>query len=637
MYNEHMNKSRYTFLMALVLVALGFDSNAQSASWQQSVEYVMDIDVDAEKHQYKGTQRLTYYNNSPDTLNRVFYHLFFNAFQPGSMMDVRSRTIEDPDGRVQDRISKLSPDEIGYIRPTKLDQDGVPLKYAVAETILEVELAKPILPLTTTVLEMEWDAQVPLQIRRSGRDNAEGVEFSMSQWYPKLSEYDARGWHADPYVGREFYGVWGNFDVTIHMDKDYVLGGSGYVMNPTEVGHGYGKLHKKFKKEKKRSWHFKAPRVHDFVWAADPDYIHDIRLTKNGMKLHFLYQDDKEIREVWEKFQPDVETLFEIASKKYGQYPYEQYSIIQGGDGGMEYPMATLVTGKRKYGSLLGVTVHEAMHSWYQMVLATNEAIYPWMDEGFTQYASSEIMNEFFPNEDETKIHEGALRGYQHIVNTGEEEPLCTHGDHYATNKGYGIASYNKGEVFLVQLSYIIGQENLDRALLRYFNVWKFRHPDVYDFIRIAEKESGLELDWYVEYFVNSTKFPDFSLVDVTETDGKSSIELFRLGKMIMPVDVVVNKMDGTSVLYTIPLGIMRGAKEEAYAGEFHVANDWYWTDSGYILETEIPMSDIKSVEIDPSLRLADMNREDNMLSFEVLKPRKKIKRVTATPIKQEK
>ncbi|NNC82187.1 MAG: M1 family metallopeptidase [Flavobacteriales bacterium] len=608
-------------LLLIILVGTPSFLSAQAADWQQHADYVMDIDMDVDKHRYKGQQTLTYTNNSPDTLDRVFYHLYFNAFQPGSMMDVRSRTIADPDGRVKDRIQSLEKDEIGYIKPRSLMQDGKECSYEVAETILEVDLAEPILPGASTVLSMEWDAQVPLQIRRSGRDNAEGVEFSMTQWYPKLSEYDARGWHANPYVGREFYGVWGNFDVTIHIDKDYVLGGTGYVQNPTEVGHGYGQLDKQFKKAKKRSWHFLAPNVHDFAWAADPDFIHDTRVTKSGIELHFLYQYDEEIKEVWESFQPDVETVFDIASAKYGKYPFKQYSVIQGGDGGMEYPMATLVTGKRKYGSLLGVTVHEVMHSWYQMVLATNEALYPWIDEGFTSYASSEIMAVFFPKDDPKQIHNGAYRGYQHIVSTGEEEPLCTHADHYNLNKAYGIASYNKGEVFLHQLSYVIGQETLDRVLLRYFEEWKFKHPDMWDFIRVAEKESGLELDWYLEYFVNSTRYVDYALGEVTGEEGTTSVTLERKGTMIMPVDVVVERFSGTKELYHIPLGIMRGAKEEEFDGTYIVADDWYWTHPTYTLDLDYNMKDVKSIEIDPSLRLADMDRENNAQTFANKKP----------------
>ncbi|HET6528865.1 MAG TPA: M1 family peptidase, partial [Balneolaceae bacterium] len=167
--------------------------------WQQRVEYVMEIDVDAENHQFTGTQKLTYHNNSPDTLDRVFYHLYFNAFQPGSMMDVRSRTILDPDSRVGDRIYHLPKDEIGYQHINKLTQDGEPVEYFVDGTILEVTLDEPILPGESTVFYMEFESQVPRQIRRSGWMNKEGVEFSMSQWYPKISEYDEDGWHPTPY------------------------------------------------------------------------------------------------------------------------------------------------------------------------------------------------------------------------------------------------------------------------------------------------------------------------------------------------------------------------------------------------------------------------------------------------------
>ena len=158
------------FLVAFIVVSTVKAQNNNSF-WQQKVNYKMEIDMDVKSYQYKGKQELTYTNNSPDTLNRVFYHLYFNAFQPGSEMDVRSLNIEDPDRRVADRISKLTPDEIGFIRPTSLKQDGKNLTYEVAGTVLEVTLNKVLLPGQTTVFKMVWDAQVPKQIRRSGRNN----------------------------------------------------------------------------------------------------------------------------------------------------------------------------------------------------------------------------------------------------------------------------------------------------------------------------------------------------------------------------------------------------------------------------------------------------------------------------------
>ena len=214
-------------------------------------------------------------------------------------MDVRSRTIEDPDRRVKDRISKLKPNEIGFIKVNSLKQNGVAVKYHVAGTILEVELNSPLQPGEKVVFNMDFDGQVPVQIRRSGRNNAEGVALSMTQWYPKLAEYDFEGWHADPYIGREFHGVWGDFDVTINIDKSYVLGGTGYLQNPNEIGHGYENSTLKLPKGDKLSWHFIAPKVHDFTWAADPEYIHDVYPMENGPTLHFLYKDNPDIKDNW--------------------------------------------------------------------------------------------------------------------------------------------------------------------------------------------------------------------------------------------------------------------------------------------------------------------------------------------------
>ena len=225
-------------LLSLAFVCLAFVTNAQY--WQQSVHYNMDITMDVETSQYTGQQQITYTNNSPDTLHKAYFHLYFNAFQPESMMDVRSRTIYDPDRRVKDRIKSLGKDEIGYQNIQSLTQNGQPLDWNIHGTVMKCLLTEPLLPGQSTTFEMSWNAQVPQQIRRSGRNNKEGIEFTMTQWYPKLAEYDQDGWHPDQYVGREFYGVWGSFDVHIKIHRDYILGGTGYLQNPKDVGFGYG-------------------------------------------------------------------------------------------------------------------------------------------------------------------------------------------------------------------------------------------------------------------------------------------------------------------------------------------------------------------------------------------------------------
>lgn len=586
--------------------------------WQQRVEYAMEIDMDVNTHRFKGKQTINYFNNSPDTLTKVYYHLYFNAFQPGSMMDMRSLNIADPDRRVGDRISKLKDDEIGYQRVESLKQNGKATTFKVDGTILEVRLNNPILPGKEAKLEMEFEGQVPVQIRRSGRDNAEGIAYSMSQWYPKLAEYDYLGWHTNPYIGREFHGVWGDFDVKISIDESYTVGGTGYLQNAKNIGHGYeGIAEKKSGKDGKLIWHFKAPNVHDFMWAADPDYKHTTAKVPNGPTLHFLYQGNEENKENWEKLPGMMVKAMEFLNKNYGKYPYEQYSFIQGGDGGMEYPMATLITGNRSFNSLLGVSVHELLHSWYQGVLATNESLYSWMDEGFTSYVSDITMQHLLDPDGTGNPHAGSYGGYFYQANSGDEEPLTTHADHYQTNRSYGINSYSKGAVFLHQLSYIIGQDAFMKGMRRYYNTWKFKHPTSIDFIRVMEKESGIQLDWYLEHFVYTTNQIDYGIKTALGTSDATYVTLERVKEMMMPVDLHVEYTDGSKEIFYIPLRIMRGAKNvEDMNTQRMLLEEWPWTNPTYTLKINKKASDIKRIEIDATQRMADIDRSNNVLDF---------------------
>ncbi|WNW01266.1 M1 family metallopeptidase [Tenacibaculum sp. HL-MS23] len=572
--------------------------------WQQHVDYTMDIDMDVKTFQYKGTQKLVYTNNSPDVLDKVFYHLYFNAFQPNSQMDVRSRNIKDPSSKIADKIVKLSPSEIGYIKVNSLKQNGTVVKHETVGTILEVTLSKAIQPGESVTFDMIFDAQVPNQIRRSGRNNAEGVALSMAQWYPKMAEYDFEGWHTPPYLGREYHGVWGNFEVTLHIDKNYVVGGTGYLQNAQEVGHGYEN-----KKEalnipsgEKLTWNFKAPNVHDFTWAADPEYKHDMLTMDNGIDLHFLYKKtlDAKYLESWKKLQPKTAELMTYFSENIGQYPYKQYSVIQGGDGGMEYAMSTLITGKRSWGSLFGVTSHEMAHTWFQFLLATNESKHPWMDEGFTSYISNKAENEISGKNVENP-HAGSYRGYNYVVKNNIEEPLTTHADRYHTNTAYGVASYSKGNIFLSQLEYVIGEENVAKTLKKYFNDFSFKHPTPNDIKRTAEKVSGIHLDWYLNEWTQTIHTIDYGVKAVS---GKA-VTLERIGQMPMPIDVEVTYVDGSKEAFNIPLRMMRGEKP---TNATKIA-DWTFAHPTYTFTTS---KEVKSVQIDPSKLMADINQENN-------------------------
>lgn len=587
--------------------------SAQDFRWQQRVEYSMDVRLDVASHKLNGNQKLTYYNNSTDTLTKVYYHLYFNAFQPGSMMDVRSRNISDPDRRVGDRISKLKEDEIGYQHVLSLKQDGKDVSFTVDQTVLIVNLGRPIPPKAKTVFEMKFEAQVPIQIRRSGRDNREGIAYSMTQWYPKMAEYDFQGWHAYQYVAREFHGVWGDFDVKITLDPKYVVGGTGKLQNPEKIGHGYEKEGTLMNQpDGDLTWHFIAKDVIDFAWAADPDYTHDKAQVPNGPELHFFYQKNEKTVETWKKMEGYAVKVFQYLNEHFGKYPFDTYSVIQGGDGGMEYPMCTLILGEGQLNGLTGTMAHEVAHSWYQMALASNESLYAWMDEGFTDFASNEATAPLFNNENP---HQGSYQSYFSLVNSGLQEPASQHSDHFSTNRAYSTAAYSMGTLFLNQLKYLEGNSNFYKGMIRYYNTWKMRHPEPNDFLRIMEKTSGLQLHWFYRYWINTTKRIDYGIGDLLEEGGASYITLQRIGEFPMPIDLLVTYKNGNQELYYITMNELMGRKPAEDNSIPRIEPDaWPWVYPAYTLKINHPLQDIEALEIDPSQRMADINRKNNKI-----------------------
>jgi len=603
-------------LFVIIVLSVFYVVNGQrntNGYWQQHVDYTMEVEMDVDTFNYSGTQQIIYTNNSPDTLQNVFFHLYFNAFQPGSEMDVRSRTIADPDSRVMNRIQNLAPEDQGFLNVLNLTQDGEKLKTTLSGTILEVELKKPILSGEQTTFEMNFEGQVPLNVRRSGKNSSEGVALSMAQWYPKLAEYDFEGWHADPYIGREFHGVWGNFDLKLTIDNSYIVGGTGYLQNEKDIK--IVPVNKKKKRKNTNTWHFIAPNVHDFTWAADPDYIHDKLQIENGPMLHFYYKStlEKEYQKRWRDLQPITAKLMAFFNENIGVYPYKQYSVIQGGDGGMEYGMCTLITGERSFESLVGVTSHELAHTWFQFLMATNEGKHPWMDEGFTEYictmAEVNVMNI-----DEQKYFERAYKRYVRYALSGFEQPQSTHADRYEYNAAYGTSSYVKGAIFLRQLKYIIGEKAFKKTLHDYFNSWSFKHPTPNDFIRCAEKASGLELDWYLTDWTRTDNVIDYGIKSVEKKEQNTEIVIERIGLVPMPTELEIEYADGEIIKYYIPLRMMRGEKPTDETTI--VLNDWAWAYPTYSLLLN-NNKEVKKITLDPEKKVADINLDNNSLVLE--------------------
>ena len=629
---------KYSFF-ALLAMATSTSLFAQPERWQQQINYKIDAALDVQKNTIKGTEEILYTNNSTDTLHKVYFHMYWNAFQPNSNMDARSRElgkttftnrrgdeVKDWDMRVRDRIQNLKPEEYGIQKVNTIMINGKAQSLKEHETILEVVLTQPILPKTSVKMNVSFEAQVPVQVRRAGRDNAEGVRYSMSQWYPKMVEYDYQGWNTNPYIAREFYGVWGNYEVTLRTDKNYMIGGTGVLQNPTAP----------LDKDGYKVWNFKGNMIHDFVWFADNNFKHLSKEVRKGLTLHVYYKaKDAKADSAWANVLWAAEKVLPFIEKKMGAYPYPQYSFIQGGDGGMEYAMATLLKGPG-----LGTVFHEWIHSWYQHILGSNESLYAWMDEGFTSYGEEMVSHYYETNfatqspyiseaakkqvqvnlERQSKllpaVQNGNYSGYIALAKSGYEEPMSTHADHFNTNYAYSSAAYSKGGTFLGVLGYVMGEAKRDQLMLNYYNTWKFKHPNANDFIRVAEKTSGLQLQWLKEYWVNSTKTIDYGLNDIQVSGNAALISIQRVGKLPMPIEVVVTYKDGSAELHYIPLDLMLGGKAQEGAMKQINHPEWKWTHPTYTFESTQPLSAIKSIEIDPSQRMPDINRSNNKIEI---------------------
>jgi len=616
---------KYLYTLIVGLFVFQTATAQRKGYWQQTVDYKMNIDVNEKTYQYDGNMQLKYSNNSGQSLKKVYFHLYFNAFQPGSMMDNRLANIADPDKRMttnlgtkdkpkyQSRIATLTAKQIGYQKIKSLTMNGNNTNFKVDGTILEVTLPNEIEDGETATFEMNWEAQVPEQIRRSGRNSKEGVALSMAQWYPKMAHFDEFGWHLDEYIGREFIAPFGDFDITININKNYILGASGVLQNPTEVKGYVGKPRIKAK-DNKVQWHYVAKNIHDFVWAADPKFVVDSAKSNQGVHVYTVYIPESDsVKTNWKTALGLATEFFDFNSMTFGAYPWPNYTIIQGGDGGMEYGTATLVTGGRNLKSLVGVIFHEAAHSWYQHLFGINETVDEWFDEGFTSYVEELAMQNLFEKRGAIEANPSieAYRAYYKLALSGKEEPASLLADYYNTNYAYSNEAYNKGQVLAVQLGYIIGKDNLDKTFLEFYKQWKFKHPTPNDFKRIAENISGINLKWYFNLFINTTRKIDYAIKTVTDKE----IILQNKSDFAMPIDLLVTYEDGTKELFYIPLREMRGEKPsenfKIYEGiKRTTLEDWNWTQPSY--EINLTKKPAKVI-IDPSLRLADIESNDNI------------------------
>ncbi|CAI8295871.1 MAG: Aminopeptidase N [Owenweeksia sp. TMED14] len=602
--------------LSFFILSVGI-ANAQMGYWQQELNYEINVDLDDKKHILDGDLELLYTNNSPDLLSEVFFNLYWNAFQHGSMLsNMANIPTRFKDKAIGQNIENYKDDEWGEQIIEKITMNDKVVSFYIDQTILHGKLPNNIKPGETVIFKIKYTTRIPKLVERAGRDGPEGVAYTFTQWYPKICVFDKDGWHPDIYVAREFYGDYGSFNVNITANKNYLIGGTGVLLNSEEIGHGYNDKKITHKKGTRLTWNFKAEKVHDFAWVADKDFVHEKRETPTGIVLHFIYKKDKKSSKHIgkEKFKDDMLSYFKFMQPRFGTYEWPQFTIIQGGEGAMEYPMATVMQVRSdSYEGLLGTAVHEASHMWYYGMLGTDEQQYSWMDEGFTSFAEDEAMN-VLTGKNIFNPHSIYLSRFSKVASVPWIEPTSTLANYFDGKFPYQMAAYMKGSLFLVQLRGIIGENAFWSTLARYKKDWAFKHPTPKDFLRIAEKESGMILDWYLNLWISTNKYPDLAIDSIYSTDKNlTSISLKRIGSMPMPVDIRITLKSGEELDYTIPLSSMFGHKKD-----FILLGPWNYTQKERIFVLDIPLKDIDQVHLDPESWTADINRDDNVWEVKI-------------------
>ena len=604
--------------------------------WQQDVNYTIDVRLTPKTRLLSGHETLVYYNNSPDTLRTAFFHLYQNAYKKGSYLDKLRRT------RGDFSIARLKKSQEGGTDIQKLvDGFGQSLHFAVDNTIMRVELNRPLLPGDSTTFQIDFTTRFSTLRHRMKYNPSYGFDqFTATQWYPKICVYDRRfGWTTDQHLGHEFYGDFGTFDVKITLPQEFIVGATGYLLNRNEVLPP--ELMKKLRIEnfknkpfgekpsviipheegKTKTWHYHAVNVHDFAWTADPTYrIGEVTL-KNGVKVVALAREWKAAK--WQDAARFAADVVRIYSRDIGPFGYHKM-IVADADDGMEYPMITMDGGVSP--SYDGLFAHEEGHNWFYGMIGNNETYRALLDEGFTQFLTSWSMERLVGRKVDQKTKKFPYKGrsqdryrnfmaYLQTARMGYDAPITTHSDWFENSVGYNSYRlvYYKTFTMLYNLQYVLGDSLFLKALQTYFARWKFCHPYAQDFRDVVIQAAHRDLNWFFDEWLNYTWSLDYAVKgirNIKKANGyEAQITLRRKGQMIMPLDLQVTLADGSQRHFQVPVDDW--AKSLAYGT---VLPKWYGIgelNRTYVAKIAVPEK-VKAVEIDPSGRLADWYRLDN-------------------------
>lgn len=608
--------------------------------WQQDVHYTIKANIDETQNIIDGRETLVYTNNSPDTLRQVFFHLYQQAFQPHSYYDKLHR--EGPNPKTYGAYER---EGLGT-KVSNLTVNKINVTPEFDNTIMRIPLPIELLPGESISIAMEFKTyfQADGQVRRrmkafqsSGYQHYDGVH-----WYPRISVYDRKfGWTTDQHLGKEFYGDFGCFDVELTFASNYVVEATGNMVNRDEVlpdelrqkldikkftNRRYGEPASEvipYDPSDRKTWIFHAENVHDFAFTADPAY----RIGEaewNGIKCYALVQEPHV--NGWLNAAEYTAKIIQTFSEDIGMYTYHKMIVADARDG-MEYPMLTLDGGfDPQYRGLL---VHEVGHNWFFGQIGTNETYRAFMDEGFTQFLTAWGLEAIDGNTVIKPNYGGHYRQqfkrpvtpqddeiytwYMWDAVKGEDPFLNTHSDgfdaHGHSEGGYGHVYY-KTATMLYNLQYVLGDELFLSAMQHYFETWKIAHPYPEDFRNTIIRYTKVDLNWFFDQWLETTKTIDYGVKSVRKGRGENEyiVRFERKGEQQMPIDFQVIAKDDSIYNFHIPNTYFVKATDAQVLPKW---TGWDELNPTYEATIVIP-NGIRDVVIDPTHRLADVYMPDN-------------------------
>ncbi len=599
-------KITLTCLFFLTLSLFAPSLFSQGGYWQQKVEYTIQASLDDKKGFLLGKEKLTYHNNSPDELKELYFHTYWNAFKIGS--HAFQHAIESGDEEWIDKLSKVTKKDEGYIKILSIKVNGTSYTPTILESIAQIKLTESVKPNTSAQVEIEFESLIPACLNRAGKNNTAGTDFTITQWYPKICRYDKQGWHTDQYLGKEFAGTFGKYDVSITCNKDLVVAGTGVLQNKKYKNKGWESTTGKADIDKNdlTTWQFLAENVHDFAWAAEKEWVHAVS-TVDGVDFHFFYHDTEEFKPAWTTLMLFWADAYAVCKKEFGIYPYQQFSFIQAGEGYMEYPMCTMLEAGRS--DFFNTACHEFIHNFFYGIYGTDENLHHWMDEGLTSYAEVRLANVVNKSKDNFAIE--PTQNYKYIRAMNNEEPISTSANFYSTDWNYYNGAYFKGQLFPELIRYMIGDSLMRIGFHNYYKNWKFKHPEPNDFVKNFEDVSGMELTWFQNYWLNTTNTIDLGIDSVT-FKGNDAFIVFSSNGLPIPVEFTVNMKDGSKKYFYIPLDLTNNPKTN-FLRKTTTLPYWSGAEKKYrVLVKDIKKPMVSNISIDTDNFIPDIKPGNN-------------------------